>query len=303
MYLTGFADEASPDIEGQIRALSELGWRNLEARNIDGTNLTLIPDAKFDEVCEKLATAGMGVNCFGSGIANWAKKLSDPPDASYDEMKRAIPRMRRLGTRMIRIMSFALDKPAPLGDTAVRDEVIKRIRQIVKIAEDGGVVCVHENCTGWAGQSWEHTLALMDAIRSPALKLVFDSGNPVYEKDIRGPEPYRFQDAWEFYRNIADQIVYIHIKDGFPSADGTHRYCFPGEGEGSVKRILTDLHSRGYDGGLSIEPHMAAVVHEPSKQSEAGVRFANFVEYGRRVEKILAEIGFYACSVPRSPRP
>jgi hypothetical protein len=40
MYLTGFADEAATDIDGQIRATKELGWEYIEARNIDGVNLS-----------------------------------------------------------------------------------------------------------------------------------------------------------------------------------------------------------------------------------------------------------------------
>ena len=43
------------------------------------------------------------INCIGSAVANWGKKLSDPPQSSYDELlKRAIPCMNKLGTKMIR---------------------------------------------------------------------------------------------------------------------------------------------------------------------------------------------------------
>ncbi len=38
----------------------------------------------------------------------------------------------------------------------------------------------------------------------------------------------------------------------------------PGEGQGYVKEILRDLQARGYDGGISIEPHLAAVFHDPT---------------------------------------
>ncbi|HOQ82088.1 MAG TPA: sugar phosphate isomerase/epimerase, partial [bacterium] len=108
MYYTGFADEAAPDIDGQIRATKELGWKYIEARSIDGTNLTMVDDKKFDEVVAKLEEAGIKINCFGSGIADWSQKITEPPDPSYEEMKRAIPRMKRLDVKMIRIMSFAI---------------------------------------------------------------------------------------------------------------------------------------------------------------------------------------------------
>lgn len=44
MYLTGFADEAATDIQGQIKAIKALGWSHLEARNIDRVNLHGLPE-------------------------------------------------------------------------------------------------------------------------------------------------------------------------------------------------------------------------------------------------------------------
>ncbi len=76
MYLTGFADEAAPDIEGQIRATKELGWRHIESRNVDGVNIHDLPEAKFEEVAGRLQDAGIQVNCFGSAIANWGKEVA-----------------------------------------------------------------------------------------------------------------------------------------------------------------------------------------------------------------------------------
>jgi sugar phosphate isomerase/epimerase len=291
MYLTGFADEAAPDMDGQIRAMNELGWRNIEARNVDGENLTNVSDEKFDEVCAKLDDAGIVINCFGSAVANWAKKITDPPDSSYEELKRAIPRMHRLETELIRVMSFAVPEDASINSPDVVNEVIRRMKELVRIAEDGGVTLVHENCDNWGGRSHEHTLRLLEAVPSPNLKLVFDTGNPVFRKDVRGEPPYRYQDAWEYYSNVKEFIAYIHIKDG-KIYDDTVRYTFPGEGDGHVKRILADLHKSGYDGGISIEPHLAVVYHDSTKQSDATIRYENFVEYGRRMEKLVAEAGW-----------
>ena len=102
MYLTGFADEAAKDIDGQIRATLKLGWKNIESRNIDGTNIHDLSDAEFDRVAGKLADAGVRVNCFGSAIANWGKSIEDSFDSSLREAERAIPRMNRLGTELVR---------------------------------------------------------------------------------------------------------------------------------------------------------------------------------------------------------
>jgi sugar phosphate isomerase/epimerase len=291
MYLAGFADEAAAGIDGQIKALKELGWSHIEPRNIDGVNLVDLPDSRFEEVCGKLSDAAITVNCFGSAVANWSRKLSDPPDSSYDELKRAIPRMQRLGARLIRVMSFATDEDSPVSDEKAFGEVANRMKTLAEIAADAGVTCVHENCDTWAGQSWEHTLRLVDAVRSPGLKLVFDTGNPVSLKDVRGDPPYGFQDSWDFYQAVKEHVVHVHIKDAVYEEGGT-RYTYPGQGGGCVKEILADLHRRGYDGGLSIEPHVAVVVHDASVQSEDSARFDAFVEYGRRTERLVRETGW-----------
>jgi sugar phosphate isomerase/epimerase len=108
MYLTGFADEAATGIEGQIKATKELGWEYIESRNIDGINIHDLPEDKFAEVCAKLEEAGVKINCFGSAVANWGKRIDESFDTSLEEAKRAIPRMQKLGTKLVRIMSFAV---------------------------------------------------------------------------------------------------------------------------------------------------------------------------------------------------
>ena len=49
MYLTGFADEAALDLDGQIAATKELGWTNIESRAIGGVNIHDLSDEAFDE--------------------------------------------------------------------------------------------------------------------------------------------------------------------------------------------------------------------------------------------------------------
>jgi len=43
-------------------------------------------------VAGKLREAGLQINCFGSTIGNWAKKIEDPFDLTLAEARRAIAR-------------------------------------------------------------------------------------------------------------------------------------------------------------------------------------------------------------------
>ncbi len=285
MYMTGFADEAAKDIDGQIRATKELGWTHIESRNIDGKNIHDLDDAAFDIVYGKLQDAGVRINCFGSAIGNWAKSIEAPFDSSLAEARRAIPRMKRLGTKLVRIMSFAvLEDRGP--DDQLEDERFRRVRELQKMFADEGLAPVHENCMNYGGMGWPYTLRLVENV--PGLKLVFDTGNPVFSLDRAKGETPPMQSAWEFYSHVKEHIAYIHIKDGVLNPEtGKAVYGWPGEGDGDVVRIVNDLVAAGYDGGISIEPHMKAVFHDEAKNAEADARYANYVEYGRRMEKIV----------------
>jgi sugar phosphate isomerase/epimerase len=91
---------------------------------------------------------------------------------------------------------------------------------------------------------------------------------------------------------VKEHIAHIHIKDSYRDAETREEvYCWPGEGGGDVKQILKDLNATGYTGGLSIEPHMAVVYHDASIQAGEESRKANYIEYGRRLQSLLEELG------------
>jgi sugar phosphate isomerase/epimerase len=294
---TGFADEAASGIEGQIAATLELGWSSIESRTIDGVNIIDLDDAAFDRAAAALEAAGVRIDCFGSAVANWSRDPRKEADfrLSLDELKRAIPRMRRLGTRMLRGMSFAYLKDAVPDSPEITRTVIEKVGRLVRLCEEAGIVYLHENCMNYGGMSYEHTLRLLDAIPSPAFSLVFDTGNPVFTENRVGKPPYARQSAWEFYDRVKERVTHVHVKDGvyigpsegiFPKV----RYTWPGEGDGEVGRILADLVARGYEGFLSIEPHMETVFHEGSASSPEAAKRATYVEYGRRLMALVAAL-------------
>ena len=276
MFFSGISDEAGQAIDTQIKAHVELGWEYLELRMVDGKNLTEIPEDAFDAVCDKVAAAGMKVSCFGSAIANWARPISCDPQVDVDDLARAIPRMQRMGTQFIRVMSYPNDAENPLSDGAWRDEAVRRMKVMARMAEDGGVILAHENCSGWGGLSAENSNILLAEVNSPALKVVFDTGNPVTYG----------QDAWQYYLDVFESIVYVHIKDA-KKVDGEDRYCYCGDGDGCVKEIVGDLLAKGYGGGFSIEPHLAAVIHTGQQASSDEQLYESYTEYGRRLMEIV----------------
>ena len=290
--LSGFADEAADGIEGQISVIQALGWKGIELRSVDGVNAHDLGDADFDRVKRALDKAGIEVNCLGSTIANWGKSVDEDFAASMATVERAIARMKSLGTKFVRIMSYAIaldGRGCLLPDQDFPNRAV-RLREICGRFEAEGIVPVHENCLNYGGISYAHTLELLEAV--PSMRLVFDTGNPGLTPDFTKPWPYPNQDAWEAWRRLKPHVAHIHVKDGWrDAATGKEHYVYPGEGPSRVADILADAMASGYSGWLTIEPHMAVVFHDSSVSSPEERRRAVFAEYGRRLESMLEGLG------------
>ena len=283
--LSGFTDEAASDLTGQIKATEVLGWEYLSARMIDGVNIHDLSDTKFQTICEELEEANVKVAEFGTMIGSWSKTIHSDWQLTIDEIDRCIPRMKRLGVKYARVMSYA---QCPWGEEQFEKERFKRLSEINARFANAGLIALHENCMNWGGFSAEHTLRLLEEV--PSLKLVFDTGNPVFQRDRSKPEPYPWQNALEFYHQIKHAIQHIHIKDGIMhNEEGDPEYTFAGEGQGFTKEIVSDLLENDYDGFIVIEPHIAKVFHADNDNADPQSAYDLYIEYGQKFEKLINE--------------
>ena len=164
--------------------------------------------------------------------------------------------------------------------------------------EDGCILGYGKNVKGntflrtektYGGFSSGHTLKLIEEV--PGMKLIFDTGNPVFQRDRSQDEPQPWQDAWQFYQDIIDHVIHIHVKDcrNPVSDDVEPEYVFPGEGQAYIPAIMDDLKARNYDGFIAIEPHVATVFHAKSEDVDWNQCYTSYVEYGKSLEKIIAQ--------------
>jgi sugar phosphate isomerase/epimerase len=278
--VTGIADEAYEDIARQLDMHEELGWRSIELRNVDGVNVTRISEAAFDGIAATIAERGFSVVGLGSAIANWGRPITMDFAEDVGDLRRAVPRMRRLGTRFIRIMSYPNDG---LPEHEWRAEVFSRLQELTRIAEGEGVVLLHENCDGWGSESPENLAALTGEMDSPAFRIVFDPGNPVAHGQS-------VEEMWAFYRAARAHIDHFHIKDVRREADGTAVHTYPGDGWCELSTMIAELLASGYTGAFSIEPHMANQVHLLETAGSNPDSVAIYREYGRRANALIAEV-------------
>ena len=235
--ITGFADEIAQDLTTQIESLKKLGISYVEMRGVDGANLIYHKDDKVKEIKQRLDEAGIALSALGSPLGKIG--IDDPFEKHFEEFQRAVEIAHRMNTHNIRMFSFYV----PSRDPSIRERVFDRIRQFVDYAEHNDIVLLHENEKGIYGEKAKECRELMDAFGGEHFRAIFDFANFVQAG----------QDTREAYELLKDHIAYIHVKDALKK-DGS--VVPAGCGDGNVKEILGRLFEGGFQGFLSLEPHL-----------------------------------------------
>ena len=238
--LSGFADEISPDLDEQVALVTRLGLRYIELRSAWDVNVL---DLDGDQLCRVKTTldgAGLGVSSIGSPIGKIA--ITDDNAPHLERMRHAADVAKLFGAPYIRMFSYFM--PAGADPDGYRDEVITRIADLAAIAEDAGFTLIHENEKEIFGDIPRRCLDVVEAVNSPALALTWDNANFVQ----CGVRPFT-----EAYPLLRQHVAYLQVKDAL-AADGT--VVPAGEGDGEFRQTMRAFAAAGFDGFVSLEPHL-----------------------------------------------
>ena len=246
--LSAFADEIAPDLNEQIAVLQSENIHYLDLRGVWGTNVLDLTDQQVATIKQALASGGIGVAAIGSPIGKV------PIDSSFDEQlqrfERALTLAREFQTPYVRIFSFyppaSLAAGGPVATPAdYRDEVLRRVREMTDRARAADVVLLHENERDIYGDTIARCVDLMGSVDDAHFQAALDPANFVVCGQVPYPDAYDALHSW---------VQYIHVKD--VRADGA--IAPAGEGVARWPDLLQRLRQDGYDGFLSLEPHLAA---------------------------------------------
>lgn len=270
--ISAFGDEISSDLDAQIAALHRHDVRFLEVRSAWGRDVVELSDDDLGRVRERLTDHGIGVSAIASPVG---KALVDGNfDVERGRFQRALAAARRLDAGLVRLFSFFV----PGGRYgAARDEVVRRLAAFAQEAERAHVTLALENESYVYGDTADRCLDLMEAVGSPALRMAFDPANFVQV----GVRPYA--EAWPL---LQPYVAHVHIKDAvavdrrglppYPERIPEERLMdsvrLPGEGQGEVRSILHALSAQGYEGFLTLEPHLERRL--PEQDGEGRLRAA-----------------------------
>lgn len=231
-----FADEASPDIDGQIQAMKRNGLNGLEIRGVDGASISNITLEKAKEVKQKLDDNGLITWSIGSPIGK-INIEGDDFSAHMETLKHTLEIANVLNAENMRMFSFYM--PEGKDVSVYKDEVVERLGKMCDLAAEYHVALCHENEKGIYGDVPERCLEIHRAL--PKLKGIFDPANFI-QSDADTLQ------AWDM---LKDYIYYMHIKDA--KLNGT--VVPAGMGDGNLGAIVHAFYEKG-GRAFTIEPHL-----------------------------------------------
>lgn len=242
MYrISGFSDEINSAIDVQFSVLNKLGIKYFEPRGVNGKNISDLTMEEVHELKEKMQQYGIEASSIGSPIGKI--KITDDFEEHKEKLLHTIEIAKILGTKYIRVFSFFIENNEY---EKYRDEVLYRMGEMARIAEENDVILLHENEKEIYGDVASRCKDIFDNVKSPSLKGVFDPANFVQCDEETFPHAFNM---------LKDNIVYMHIKDALYMDNSVTP---AGYGDGKVPEIIAELKKSGYDGFYSLEPHLGS---------------------------------------------
>lgn len=238
--ISGFADEIDEALDKQLTALQKLDMHYVEMRGVDGKGLVHCTDEEIEEIQKKLAAADVCLSSVGSPIGKFY--IDDDFEAHFELFKRTVEIAKKMKAPYIRMFSFWFREGMNPDD--YKDVVVERLTRMIDYAREQGVVLLHENEKDIFGDTVSRCKFLMEKLYCDNFKAVFDFANFVQCGE----------DTWNAYNELRPYIAYIHIKDALYSNGSV---VPPGQGDGQLEKILGEMFKDGYNGFLSLEPHLS----------------------------------------------
>ena len=240
--ISGFSDEIEKSVDVQFEVLNKLNIKYFEVRGVDGKNISTLTDEEVLTLKSKMEQYGIKVSSIGSPIGKI--KIEEDFAPHFEVFKHVVNIAKTLGTKYIRMFSFYHEG----GDewtAEEREEVLARLRQMIAYAKEQGVILLHENEKGIYGDTADRCIDVMKELGCEHFRAVFDPANFVQCG----------QDTKYAFDNLKEYVEYMHIKDA-RFEDG--KVVPAGMGDGNVAYVLKGLFAGGYDGFLSLEPHLGS---------------------------------------------
>jgi sugar phosphate isomerase/epimerase len=238
--LSAFGDEIHPDLKVQLKVLKAHHISYIDLRMVQGISILNYSLEEVKVIKNQLDAMNIKVSALASPIGKIS--IGDAFKPELELFKHALKIAKLLEAKYIRIFSYYI--PSGQAPENFREEVLARITALTALAEKHNIILLHENEKEIYGDSPERCLDILTSVNSSHLKAILDPANFIQCGEEAFPKAYKM---------LKSYIVYFHIKDA-RLGDGS---VLPaGEGDGRIPELLELLAAEGFEGFLSLEPHL-----------------------------------------------
>ena len=241
LYLktSAFSDEIAEDINTQFTVLNKLGIKYFEPRGVNGKNIAELNDEEVNALNAKMQEYGITASSIGSPIGKI--KITEDFAPHFEKYKRIVKTAKMLNCKYIRMFSFFKDGEWTEEKIA---EVMNRLKAFIDYAKEQDVILLHENEGDIYGEGIEENLYIQQNLYCDNFKMVFDPAN-FAQKGF---------DTIEAIEKLLPYVAYMHVKDHKANVG----IVPAGSGDGNVEYVIKKLFDNGYEGFISLEPHLGS---------------------------------------------
>jgi sugar phosphate isomerase/epimerase len=260
--LGAITDEISDGFERSLALFNEWGLQDVEIHTLWGSSIERLDDGEVDRLRRLLDEHGLRACMLSSTVFLRCRILDGPPPEAWDRRFDSIPgtytehvaALRRcletaaaLAAPLVRVFGFWPEEAHP---DAWPEEVVTRLREAADLAARHGTVLALENCPHSHLDQTHKALEVLEAVRSPWLRLLWDPSNAwrCGETDLA-----------DLIQRAMPHLAHMHLKGirlaGGPAA--SRAYVPLDEGDVDFRQLLAGVLAAGYTGVFSLEPHYA----------------------------------------------
>jgi len=257
LRIAAITDEFSPDLSAALDAMAAIGMTGAELRVLWGRNIMDLSDRELSgaidvvqrKKIEIISIASPLLKCVLPGGGDVDTRFQQDVFASkhtFDDQSRLASRAfeiaRRSGAKIIRVFSYW----RTVTPERCFDGIVKALTDLGEQAAKNDVIIGLENEHACNIGTAAEAAKLLDAVKHPNVKLVWDPANAF----VGGEEP--FPHGYNLLPK--DRIVHVHAKDCH--LDGHTPVWGPLgtrgiDWKGQIAALLRD----GYSGWISLETH------------------------------------------------
>ncbi len=251
MLKTSFSSVACPEwtLDRVAALASETGYDGVELRTFGANSTQFACDPALTSAAKVRRTFkdhGVSISCLATGVgfdepirpAVIGRVFGDP-DRTVRLAKAAIDLAAQIECPLVRVFGFELPENERYAAGFAR--VVERLAMAVDGARNTGVKVVLENAGTFSNAGdLKHVI---DAVANSLLGASYSV--PVAFVD--GEDPLAGIEL------LGDRLMCLKLRDFKREANGTNRFCVPGDGDVPCERVVREAARRGFGGWVCVE--------------------------------------------------